>query len=186
MSEKVKYNFLAFAKMAMHAMKYPHYTCCGFLLSPSQKDDDQETEIVDCVPITHTSHHLVPFIEIARNSTNAYVKDKNLSVVGYYYTDLPNDTFIQCVIDICPDALSCVVSFDDGGTPQVDTRRRKTSLECNIEHHGSIKKILYNRYKKFREVIDFDDHFDDISLDWTNSKLNDFISREGSTAEVVK
>lgn len=186
MDQKIKFNLLAFSKMVMHTMKYPHSICCGLLLSTDQKGDDDEKELVDCVPITHSSHHLAPAIEVATNSVNTYAKDKNLSVAGYYYTDRPNEAFVQWVNEIYPDAISCAVSFDEKGTPQVDTRRRKTAIECNIEHYDSIKKILYTKEKLYREVVDFDDFFDDISLDWTNPKVYNLLAQKGLATEAVK
>lgn len=178
MNSKVSFSALAFSKMIMHTMKYPHSICCGLLLSTDQKGDDNEIEVVDSIPITHSSHHLTPAIEIATKSVNAYAKDKNLSVSGYYHTERSNDAFVQLINEIYPEAVFCLVSFDESGQPQVEARHRKTSLECNIEHKDNISDVLYSKERKYREVVDFDDHFDDVSLDWTNSKLNNYLSQK--------
>lgn len=170
----------------MHTMKYPHSICCGVLLSTDQKGDDDEVEMVDCIPVTHSSHHLTPAIQIADNSITAYAKDKNLSVSGYYHTERSNDAFVQYMNEVYPEAIFCLVSFDEKGQPLIDARRRKTSLECNIENKSTISDILYSKEKVYREVVDFDDHFDDISSDWTNSVVNDFLSQKGLITGTVR
>lgn len=52
--------------------------------------------------------------------------------------------------------------------------RRKPSQAYSVENDIDIlkKRILFTKDKLYRQIVDFDDHFNNISLDWTNAKIS--------------
>lgn len=222
MDNELEFSTQAFSKMVMHAMKYPHSTCSGLLLSPKprsprnsksvgsagdngddgddanndnqQQDDidDKVTKIIEAIPISHASHiGNAPIIEIAFNSVSVFAQEQELVICGYYQTDRnisspEPDIFSQKVTDkICesyPNAVLCFISFESG-LPQslldphqlIDGKwRRKAPNTCSIESDPDViaDNILYSKEKLYRKIVDFDDHFNNITLDWTNAKIS--------------
>lgn len=52
---------LAYTKMVLHALKYPHATVIGLLIA----DRKQHTRILDAVPLTHQCRSLIVTMETA-------------------------------------------------------------------------------------------------------------------------
>lgn len=150
-----------------------------------------KTKIIEAIPISHASHCLAPNIEIAFNSVSVFAQEQELIISGYYQTDRYNepncpDTFSQRVTEkICesyPNAVLCFVNFD-GGIPHslldphqlIDGKwRRKPPHTYSIDSDPEIiaDNILYSKEKLYRRIVDFDDHFNNITLDWTNAKIS--------------
>ncbi|CAB0042671.1 unnamed protein product [Trichogramma brassicae] len=61
----VKFSARAYAKVLLHAIKYPHCAINGLLLG---KYSNGELSIVDAVPLFHISLHLAPMGELALNT----------------------------------------------------------------------------------------------------------------------
>lgn len=58
----------AYAKMLLHAMKYPHHAVNGVFLAERKRNKEHNTgpvNIVDCVPLFHLSLSLTPMLEVA-------------------------------------------------------------------------------------------------------------------------
>lgn len=59
----------AYAKLMLHAAKYPHCAVNGILLADGSKVKDgnrnQDLEIVDAIPLFHHSHYVSPMAEVA-------------------------------------------------------------------------------------------------------------------------
>lgn len=192
MEDELEFSAQAFSKMVMHTMKYPHSICSGLLLSPKpETDGEDKTRIIEAIPISHASHCLAPNIEIAFNSVSIFAQEQELVISGYYQTDRYNDStcpdnFSQRVTEkICetyPNAVLCFVSFE-GLLAQslldphllIDGKwRRKPPHSFRIECDPEIiaENILYSKERLYRKIVDFDDHFNNISLDWTNSAIS--------------
>lgn len=66
---EVSLETTAYAKIILHAAKYPHCAVNGVLLADATKIRDgaknQDLDIVDTVPLFHHSHYLSPMAEIA-------------------------------------------------------------------------------------------------------------------------
>lgn len=151
---------------------------------------ENKTRIIEAIPISHASHCLAPNIEVAFNSVSVFAQEQELVISGYYQTDRYNetscpDTFSQRVTEkICetyPNAVLCFVNLD-GTLAQslldphqlVDGKwRRKPPHSFKVESDPEIiaENILYSKEKLYRRIVDFDDHFNNISLDWTNAKI---------------
>lgn len=196
MDSDLEFSAQAFSKMIMHAMKYPHSVCSGLLLSPKPSSDDEEGDaikvrIIEAIPISHASHCLAPNVEIAFNSVSVFAQEQELVISGYYQTDRYNeqscpDTFSQRVTEkLCetyPNAVLCFVSFDGTMSQSlldphqlVDGKwRRKPPNSFSVESDPELiaEHILYSKEKLYRKLVDFDDHFNNISLDWTNANIS--------------
>lgn len=221
MDSQLEFSSQAFSKMIMHAMKYPHSVCCGLLLSPKPKEDqeqDQEdksniennagdlndanaepqqqpqnkkTRIIDAIPVSHTSHYLAPNNEVALNSVSIFAQEQELVISGYYQTDRYSDqTCIDAfgqkvtekISEIYPNAVLCFVSFESTSAQTildllhlVDGKwRRRPPQSFTIDNDPDVlaSNVLYSKEKLYRKIVDFDDHFDNIALDWTNAQIS--------------
>lgn len=66
----VTFEAAAYAKIILHAAKYPHCAVNGVLLADSREIHDQGSKnqdlfIVDTIPLFHHSHYLSPMAEVA-------------------------------------------------------------------------------------------------------------------------
>jgi len=56
----------AYVKPLLHAAKYPHSAVNGVLLAKNQQNrDDKHLELVDAIPLFHSSLTLAPMMEVA-------------------------------------------------------------------------------------------------------------------------
>lgn len=66
---QITFEPVAYAKMILHAAKYPHCAVNGVLLADGTKYRDgaknQDLYIVETVPLFHHSHYVVPMAEAA-------------------------------------------------------------------------------------------------------------------------
>lgn len=147
--------------------------------------------IIDAIPISHTSHYLAPNNEVALNSVSIFAQEQELVISGYYQTDRHNDhTCIDAfgqrvtekISEAYPNAVLCFVSFEAPMARAVldllhlvDGKwRRRPPQSFTIENDPDVlaNTVLYSKEKLYRKIVDFDDHFDNISLDWTNAKIS--------------
>ncbi|KAH9984921.1 hypothetical protein BJV77DRAFT_952251 [Russula vinacea] len=75
-------NDLAYTKLIVHALKYPHKTVNGLLLG--QHSSDGFIDIVDAVPLQHHWTNLSPMMEIGLGMTDNYARSRQQSIVGFY------------------------------------------------------------------------------------------------------
>lgn len=149
------------------------------------------TKIIEAIPMSHTSHYLAPNIEVALNSVSVFAQEQELIISGYYQTDKfnePNclDSFGQRVTEriaeSCPHAVLCFVSCDVATTQTVFDLHHLVDGKWRYEPEQTIKiendfdvlsnSVLYTKEKLYRQIVDFDDHFNNISLDWTNATIS--------------
>ena len=55
---------LAYTKLVLHALKYPHQTVNGVLLGAPSPSVGQTVDIVDAVPLQHHWTNLSPMMEL--------------------------------------------------------------------------------------------------------------------------
>lgn len=72
---------LAFAKIILHASKYPHLAVNGVLLGEQCQD---KFIINDCIPLFHGCLTLAPMLEVALSQTENYCSMVDLKICGYY------------------------------------------------------------------------------------------------------
>lgn len=197
-AQRLAFSPRAYAKMIMHSMKYAHSDCGGFLLSrkeDSDSDTGNQLSINDAIPVSHACRGLAPNLEIAFNSVKMYADLAGLMISGYYHTDKNEesnspDVFSQKTTEklfhehkIKP--VLCFIKFDDLSRDETDSFlvqyqyidgkwTKNTSGEVIIEYGKKqiLDKLIFTKEKLYRDIADFDDHLDDISLDWLNTKIS--------------
>jgi hypothetical protein len=64
---EISVSMKAYAKLLLHAAKYPHCAVNGLLLAEDTKTSKEKKSIrfVDCIPLFHLSLSLAPMLEAA-------------------------------------------------------------------------------------------------------------------------
>ena len=68
---KIQFNLTFYAKVLLHASKYPHKAVNGVLLSKFEKGSDV-LQIVDVIPLFHQCLVLAPMLEVALSQVKEY------------------------------------------------------------------------------------------------------------------
>jgi len=76
---------LAYTKLILHTLKYPHQTVNGVLLG-SRPTRGATISMVDAVPLQHYWTNLSPIMEVGLGMAANYAHSNQLHVVGYYET----------------------------------------------------------------------------------------------------
>ena len=45
---------------------------------------------------------------------------------------------------------------------------KKVALQTSLEPQASMREMVSNPARAYLEIVDFDDHFENVALDWTN------------------
>jgi len=79
----------AYCKLFLHLAKYPHSSCNGVFLSKKQQiqDHNGKIQIIDCIPLFHSSLTLSPGLEIALSQIDSYCNANDLEITGYYHAN---------------------------------------------------------------------------------------------------
>ncbi|XP_066155010.1 ER membrane protein complex subunit 8/9 homolog [Euwallacea fornicatus] len=191
---KVKFSARAFCKIILHATKYPHCAVNGVLLAKPSASFSKEIEFVDVVPLFHICINLTPMAEIALMQIDELASSMGLTIAGYYAANenLKDNTFekahhkISEKIAINSNPSYLVVINNTKLSLDSDASALKVSQisEGNIKHidegnvsltpsEGACEALMVLQQKKAHQgLVDFDNHLDDISLDWMNAHLN--------------
>ncbi|KAJ8916924.1 hypothetical protein NQ315_013395 [Exocentrus adspersus] len=145
----IKLSCKAYCKMILHAVKYPHAAVNGVLLAKKSSLHSDQIEFVDVVPLFHISINLTPLAEIALMMVNSTDIAIHKGSIPLKIAQHSDGNFVPC------DNLN--ISFDSDNTINTCI----TLLE----------KLAFNN------LIDFDNHFDNIKLDWKNIRLNEEIEK---------
>lgn len=76
----------AYAKMLLHAMKYPHHSVNGIFLAEKRRSKEHNSgpvNIVDSVPLFHLSLSLTPMLEVAMMQVQCFVYYRILIYLFY-------------------------------------------------------------------------------------------------------
>jgi len=190
----------AFSKIILHAAKYPHCTLNGILLIDKKKSEATNSLFfVDAVPLFHICPGLTPMLEVALAQIELSSKSTNLSIGGYYQANenmndnLP-DVFAQRIVEKIAENSSdvCLIMIDNQqlskdleSSPLIVSHlndgkfRTKEKSSIHLEHSEttlSTTSSLLHR-QAYKELIDFDNHLDDITQDWWNPSLNKKINQ---------
>ncbi|KOB74578.1 UPF0172 protein [Operophtera brumata] len=99
----ITFETAAYAKIILHAAKYPHCAVNGVLLADAAKIRDgaknQDLTIVDSIPLFHHSHYLSPMAEIALTQIETMAQTDNRVIAGYYAAC---ENFRDNTVDKCP------------------------------------------------------------------------------------
>ncbi|XP_058795190.1 ER membrane protein complex subunit 8/9 homolog [Phymastichus coffea] len=193
----LSFSARAYAKIVLHAAKYPHCAINGLLLGKLRSN---ELQIVDAVPLFHVCLHVSPMSELALTMVEQVAINKGLVIVGYYLAneninDISSDkpahrAISEKIAENFNHAVLTVVSNKDM-TIGMNTNplrisqysdgkwkyRDKSSI--NFEAGADLLEAMYHlmRNEEYRNLVDFDNHLDNISLDWQNYNLNHIIDK---------
>ncbi|KAL7599777.1 ER membrane protein complex subunit 8/9 homolog [Lactuca sativa] len=187
----------AYIKLVLHALKHKTSAVNGVLLGRLSGDI---VEITDSVPLFHSSQiGLLPPLEIALIMIEEYYSSQGLSIVGYFHAnerfdDLELGTVAKNIADhvhrYFPQAVVLLLDNKKLGSlrnkkdksPAVQVYARDSSSSrswkqvesdrmTTKEPSANIVLLDFISSQKWNDIIDFDDHLDDITKDWLNSQL---------------
>ncbi|KAG6405243.1 hypothetical protein SASPL_130379 [Salvia splendens] len=187
----------AYIKLVLHALKHRTSAVNAVLLGRSA---GAGVEIVDSVPLFHSQIGLLPPLEIALIMIEEYYGEKGLSIVGYFHANERYDDFElggvaknigDHITRYFPQAAVLLLdnkkleSLQKGKdrSPVVQLYNKDASSSWKLvgsdansqlalkEPSANVVLLDYISSEKWNDITDFDDHLDDISKDWLNSKL---------------
>uniref|UniRef100_A0A5B6ZYB5 MPN domain-containing protein n=1 Tax=Davidia involucrata TaxID=16924 RepID=A0A5B6ZYB5_DAVIN len=191
----------AYVKLILHTLKHKTSAVNGVLLGrPSGGDTNPVVEITDSVPLFHSQIGLLPPLEIALIQIEEYYAPQGLNIVGYYHANERFDDFeLGSVAKNIGDHIyryfpqAAVLLLDNkklealpkgkDRSPVMQLYTRDVSRSWKLfgsdgssqltikEPAANIVLLDYISSGKWQDIIDFDDHLDDISKDWLNPEL---------------
>lgn len=182
----------AYAKIVLHCCKYPHRSVNGVVVGTVSTKKDHAVLIQDAIPLFHLSLGLAPMLEVALSQVETYVNKKGLSLVGYYQA---GDTVLSTAPD---DTARCIASKIAENTEKpcllmvknADLLEDRVALQLFVKtdeqwKEANQKDLLLNeethalhvaqravKNRLYEQLVDFDNHLDNIQLDWTNTDIN--------------
>ncbi|XP_071451155.1 ER membrane protein complex subunit 8/9 homolog [Hetaerina americana] len=199
---EVKFSARAYCKIILHVAKYPHAAVNGVLLAEEPKPKDgtrsKDLNIVDAIPLFHLCLHVSPMAEIALTQIDHVAASSSLVVAGYYLanenlndisTDKPGHRIADkiaenfspaCLVVVDNRRLSLtmentaliVSQYGDGKWKTKDRNSVLLEGPAGVVQEAAAALLQQNRQ---RTLVDFDNHLDDVSLDWMNPEANDII-----------
>ncbi|XP_034173648.1 ER membrane protein complex subunit 8/9 [Osmia lignaria lignaria] len=196
----ISFSSRAYCKIILHAAKYPHCAINGLLLAKQNNKTDGksgELRIEDAIPLFHICLHVSPMAEIALTMVDQYAGSKGLILAGYYFA---NENINDLSTDKPAHKIADKIAENNGNALLVAVDNKEVTLSMNsnplrvsqyIDGKWKLKDItdvyydkgvmytdaLYSLLKAehYKNLIDFDNHLDDISLNWQNYKINKII-----------
>jgi len=212
----------AYAKMILHAAKYPHCAVNGLLLAQAQKDSRKSLVLTDCIPLFHQSEGLTPMVEVALGQVEARCERAGLLVAGFYHAnrairDNAVDVFSQKIADkVAENAVhapgqgaqqrrtsgssAVLVTIDNkrlslvlespallvqmvgGGSGESGERdshvkwRHLAAKSIQVDEDTLALTSIMVQRKIYKDLVDFDNHLDDLTQDYLNVEINMEIS----------
>ncbi|KAF5461218.1 ER membrane protein complex subunit 8/9 homolog [Juglans microcarpa x Juglans regia] len=189
----------AYVKLILHALKHKASAVNGLLLGRVFPQNDV-VEITDSVPLFHSHIGLLPQLEISLLLIEEHYAAKGINIVGYFHANERYDDYElggaaknigDHIYRYFPQAAVLLLdnkklealpkSRDWSPVMQLYTRDASKnwkpagsdgSSQLNIrEPSANVVLLDYISTEKWKDVVDFDDHLDDISKDWLNPQL---------------
>lgn len=193
-SKSIEISSKAFTKLQLHLAKYPHCSVNGLMLACRKRlETEKILEIIDVVPLFHQCLQLSPMLEIALTHVDYHCDLNQLCIAGYYEAQenlnaSPDPTpysmrISDKLLTHCADAK--LVMVDNTKVPSAqslvfyeknpDGKWKKVKSNINFDEDCmDVLQPLMDR-RVYRDLIDFDNHLDDISLHWLNHPINKLI-----------
>ncbi|KAK3008695.1 hypothetical protein RJ639_015244 [Escallonia herrerae] len=191
----------AYIKLVLHALKHKTSAANGVLLGRlSGSDASPVVEVTDSVPLFHSQIGVLAPLEIALIMIEEHYGAQGLSIVGYFHANERFDdaelgniaknigdhiykNLPQAALLLLDNKKLEALSKQKEMAPvmQLFTKDASKSWKL-VGSDGSSRLLLkepsanivlmdYISSGKWMDIIDFDDHLDDISKDWLNSEL---------------
>ncbi|XP_015972834.1 ER membrane protein complex subunit 8/9 homolog [Arachis duranensis] len=189
----------AYIKLVLHSLNHPTSSVNGVLIGRISPSNDAVL-IDDAVPLFHSHLGLLPQLEISLPLIEEYFSAKGLNIVGYFHANERSDDYelggvAKNIGDhICryfPQAAILLLdnkklealkkSKDRSAVTQLYVRDASKNWKL-VQSEGNSRFSLrepsanlilldYISTEKWKGIVDFDDHLDDISKDWLNPGL---------------
>ncbi|XAR67348.1 hypothetical protein NMG60_11002065 [Bertholletia excelsa] len=189
----------AYIKLVLHALKHRTSAVNGVLLG-RLSGCGAVVEITESVPLFHSQIGLLPPLEIALLQIEEYYSDEGLSIVGYFHANERFDDFDlggvaknigDHIYRYFPQVALLMLDNkklealhkgkDRSPVMQLYTRDSFKNWK-QVGSDGSNRLVIkepsanvllldYISSKKWQDMVDFDDHLDDINKDWLNPEL---------------
>ncbi|XP_048218739.1 ER membrane protein complex subunit 9 isoform X1 [Perognathus longimembris pacificus] len=197
---EVEISARAYAKMSLHAARYPHAAVNGLLLAPAPRARECLC-LTDCVPLFHGQLALSVMLEVALHQVDVWGAQAGLVVAGYYHANAalgdrsPGSLALKIagrIAEFFPDAVLImldnkkmvpqprvppVIVLESQGLHWVPKDKNLVMWRDWEESRRMVGALLERR--AHQHLVDFDCHLDDIRQDWTNQKLNAQITQWG-------
>ncbi|XP_015900907.2 ER membrane protein complex subunit 8/9 homolog [Ziziphus jujuba] len=189
----------AYIKMVLHALRHRTSAVNGVLLGRVSPQNDV-VEITDSVPLFHSHIGLLPQLEISLILIEEYYAAKGLNVVGYFNANERFDDyelgsvakntgdhisryFPQAAILLLDNKKLDALQKGKDRSPVMQLYAKDASRNWKLagsdgsyqltfkEPSANVVLLDYISTEKWQDVVDFDDHLDDISKDWLNPEL---------------
>ncbi|KIJ37577.1 hypothetical protein M422DRAFT_69277 [Sphaerobolus stellatus SS14] len=178
----------AYAKILLHAAKYPHAPVNGVLIG-KKSNGSNSIVIEDAVPLLHMWTSLSPMMEIGLDLAGTHAEALGLQLLGYYQaTERLDDTalapvgerVVSKIKEKFSDAIALVVDGEKIGSGEAALipylpagssntwRPQPANSNFSLANAKSPLRVLsLIREQSLHEKIgDFDDHLEDVSIDW--------------------
>ncbi|KAJ7781768.1 hypothetical protein DFH07DRAFT_791439 [Mycena maculata] len=187
-----KISATAYYKVFFHAAKHPQSSVNGVLLG--KEEPSGKINIVDAIPLLHHWTSLSPMMEIGLDLAGRHAESAGLNLVGYYQAcERVDDTALAPVgervagkvKDGFKDAIAFVIDGEKIGSGEValipyvsqGTVWRPFSSGTSAFSPGSNFQLsspdlprraisLVREQGRHKTFGDFDDHLEDVTIDW--------------------
>lgn len=189
----------AYMKIVLHALKHKSSAVNAVLLGRVSPTNDV-VEITDSVPLFHSHLGLLPQLEISLILIEEHYAAKGVNIVGYFHANERFDDyelsgvaknvgdhiyryFPQAAILLLDNKKLEALPKGKDRSPVMQLYTRDSSKNWKLAggegssqltiREPSANAVLLDHIstEKWQDVVDFDDHLDDISKDWLNPEL---------------
>ncbi|EGG08555.1 uncharacterized protein MELLADRAFT_116008 [Melampsora larici-populina 98AG31] len=162
-------------KAILHASKYPHSTVIGLLLGSIE---NESVSISDAIPLVHHWSDLSPMLEAGLAIADGHARSSNLMIVGTYVARARLD---DRALDWVSQQLNSLLEFKHPIALVIDNTKLRKAENPFIpflmtDSQGSWSNATPNQFNytpsktltscQPTDLADFDDHLEDIGLDW--------------------
>ncbi|XP_024439117.1 ER membrane protein complex subunit 8/9 homolog isoform X2 [Populus trichocarpa] len=167
----------AYIKLVLHSLKHKTSAVNGVFVGSSCDDGVQ---IIDSVPLFHNHLGLLPPLEISLIMIEEYYGARDLGIVGYFHANERSDdvelgnvakNIGDHIYRYFPQAAILLLYTRDASK---NWKLAGSDGGCQLttkEPAANAVLLDYISSKKWEDVVDFDDHLDDITKDWLNPEL---------------
>ncbi|KAJ3411797.1 ER membrane protein complex subunit 8 [Chytridiales sp. JEL 0842] len=175
----------AYAKIILHAAKYSVTSIAGALIGSKVGTD--KIVVSDAVPLFHNVSPLTPMTEVALQQVEIYAEQTGKKVVGIYYgNEVALDKRIPAFLAMIVTRIEGKLGGSAGLLMLEDTKLNTKELALTAYQYGGnnwktttltskdiniptkTAKLITDR--EFEKLVDFDNHLDNIRLDWLRNE----------------
>ncbi|VDO26834.1 unnamed protein product [Onchocerca flexuosa] len=183
------FTLRSYAKMILHAYKYPHRAVVGFLIG--ETGSNSELIYIDAIPVLHESASLSMTLETALICADDYIKDGHVLAGLYFcnqsFSDNSLDPYAvrvaEKILSNYPNAFLVQIDNSMLCTGSLKPAIRVYNLDnklwkmkrFTILNEEAVLSIVSNAIQTelYLEIMDFENHLDNPINDHWNTALNE-------------